>query len=81
MKNDKTLEEKEKEIVIARLKVLVPEMCFASGSDFKSFTRDEIISEIKQNSEVGREFVETEMEFLRALKNGSLVRKLNEVTV
>ncbi len=81
MENDKTLEEREKEIVIARLKVLVPEMCFASGNGFKSFTRDEIISEIKKDSDVGREFIETEMEFLRALKNGSLIKKLNEVTV
>ena len=79
-KEEKTLEEREKEIVIARLEVLVPEMSFASGDNFKSFTRDDILKEIKKDSETGKDFIKTEMEFLRALKDGSLIKKLNEAT-
>jgi hypothetical protein len=70
--------EKEKELVIARLEVLFPEYCFASGSGFQSFSRDEMIQEIKRGSEEGKEFVKIEMEFLRALKDPSLIKKLNE---
>ena len=78
---NKTIEDKEKEIVIARLEALIPEMSFASGDDFQSFTRDEIINEINKNSQIGKNFIETEMNFLRALKDGSLIKKLNETTI
>ena len=82
--NNKNLgEEKEKterEIVLARLEVLLPDICFASGSDFKSYSRDMIIEEIKKNSEIGKDFIKTEMEFLRALKNGNLTKRLVEAS-
>ena len=73
--------EKEKELVIARLEVLFPEYCFASGDGSKNFSRDEMIQEIKQGSEAGIEFVKIDMEFLRALKNGTLIKILNEALV
>ena len=80
IENNKILFEKEKELVIARLEVLFPEFCFASGNSFKSFSRDEMIAEVKQGSETGKEFVRIEMEFLRAFKDGTLFKKLNEVS-
>ncbi len=78
---NKTIEDREKEIVIARLEALIPEMSFASGGNFQSFTRDEIINEIKKDSQIGKDFIETEMNFLRALKDGSLIRILNESAI
>lgn len=80
-KEKNTISEKEKELVIARLEVLFPEFCFASGSDFESFSRDEMIREIERGSEEGKEYVKIEMKFLRALKDGSLIKKLNETMV
>jgi hypothetical protein len=78
---NKIIFEKEKELVIARLEVLFPNICFSSGADFKDFSRDDIIKEIRNNSNEGKEFVKTQMEFLRAFKDGSLVKKLNEAGV
>ncbi|MFZ3055040.1 MAG: hypothetical protein WA091_03630 [Minisyncoccales bacterium] len=79
MEENKEKEIKEKELVIARLEVLLPELCFASGDGFKSFSRDEMIQEVEQGSEEGKEFIRIEMEFLRAFKDGSLIKRLNEV--
>jgi hypothetical protein len=67
---------KERELVIARLEVMSPELYFSSGHSFQNFSRDEIIAQIKQGTEVGAEFVRTEMEFLRALKGGQLLKSL-----
>ncbi len=78
---EKIIFEKEKELVIARLEVLFPEYCFASGNGSKGFSRDAMIKEIRQSSEIGVEFVKVDMEFLRALKDGTLLKRLNQVTV
>jgi len=64
--------QKEMDIIILRLKTVSSELHFSSGNDSQSFSRDEMIEEIKNNTEVGREFVATEFEFLRAVKDGSL---------
>lgn len=79
-KENKIISEKEKELVVARLEVLYPEYCFASGAGMRSYSRDEMISEIERGSTVGMEYVKVDMEFLRAFKNGTLLKKLNEVT-
>jgi hypothetical protein len=75
---DDKIFKKEKELVIARLESLAPDLHFSSG-DFVNLSRDGIIEEIKKDSEIGREFVEMEMQFLRALKNGNLMKELNKV--
>lgn len=70
------ISEKEREIIIARLEVADKELCFSSGGSSETFSRDELIEHIRKNDSVGREFVKTEMEFLRALKDGGLLNTL-----
>ena len=72
----KTTLQKEKEVIIARLETLSPELFFSVGSDNKSFSKNELIEEINKNTEVGEKFVKSQFEFLRALKDGSLVNAL-----
>jgi hypothetical protein len=72
--------EKEKELVILRLESLYPDYCYTSGDGSTSFSRDEMIKEIRQGSAVGIEIVKIDMDFLRALKDGTLLKRLNEVT-
>jgi uncharacterized protein YpiB (UPF0302 family) len=72
-KND--IEVKERELVIARLEVVSSELCFSSGNN-KTITRDEAIEHIRAGDEIGKEFVKVELEFLRALKNGELMKRL-----
>ncbi len=68
--------QKEKELVLARLEVLSPDLYFSVGADSKSFSRNEIIEQINTNTEIGNDFVKVELEFLRAFKDGSLMRHL-----
>jgi len=69
--------QEERDLIIARLEVLSPELHFASGDNFQDFSRDEMIEQIKNNTKVGKEFVATEFEFLRAMRDGSLMNTLN----
>ncbi len=72
----KTILQKENEIIIARLEATSPDLFFSVGGDGKSFSKDELIEEINNNTEIGKNFVESQFEFLRALKDGSLMRQL-----
>lgn len=65
MKIDKTI----KETVIARLGTLPPDQKISIGSE-GDFTRDQIIEHIKKEDKIGKKFIEIELEFLRALKEG-----------
>jgi hypothetical protein len=73
------IKEKEKEVVIARLEVLSPELFFSVGSDGKGFSREELIEEINKNTEIGKNFVKSQFDFLRALKDGSLMATLTSL--
>jgi len=74
---EKTISQKEKEVIIARLEVdSSEELVFSIGLDDKSFSREELIEEINNDTEVGKKFVESQFEFLRALKDGSLMEAL-----
>jgi hypothetical protein len=73
---EQNISNKERELIIARLEVLSPELHFSSGHEMKSYSRNEIIEQIKLGNEVGDEFVKTELNFLRALKDGTLMGSL-----
>ncbi len=73
---DQNISKKEKELVIARLEVLSPELHFSVGSDSKNLSRDEMIQQIMEDSAIGKEFVKIDLNFLRALKDGSLMKEL-----
>ncbi|HEY4503601.1 MAG TPA: hypothetical protein VJJ28_00615 [Candidatus Paceibacterota bacterium] len=72
----KTISQKEKEVIIARLETISPKLFFSVGSDTKSFSTKELIEEINKNTEIGKNFVKSQFEFLRALKDGSLMNVL-----
>jgi len=68
--------EKEKELVLARLEVLSPELHFSVGANNENFSRNEMIEQIETDTEAGREFIKIELDFLRAFKDGSLMSSL-----
>lgn len=70
------ISQKEKELVLARLEVLSPELHFSVGADSESFSRNEMIKQINENTDIGKDFIKVELEFLRAFKNGSLMSSL-----
>lgn len=61
-----------KNIVRERFRAMPPNVSFSIG-DFGDFTRDEIIHEIESDSEVGREAIEMQLNFIR--KMPSLLKK------
>ena len=63
-------------LVIARLETVSSDLHFSSGADGESYTRDEMIKRVEACDEVGKKFIVSQLEFLRAIKDGSLLRDL-----
>lgn len=72
----KQISQKEIELVIARLEVLSPELHFSSGNKEESISRDQMIEHVKANDKIGKDFIKTELDFLRAFKDGTLLKQL-----
>ena len=71
-----SITQKEKELVIARLEVVFPELSFFVGGQDQSFSKEDLINEIKRDTDIGKDFIKTQLEFLRAIKDGSLMKVL-----
>lgn len=71
-----------KELVLARLEVLPPDVNISIGS-FRGLSRDEMIAHVKKGDAVGDKISKIEMEFLRQLKSGGFYEELasNQATV
>ncbi len=68
-----------KELVIARLDVLPSNQKLSIGSEGE-FTKEELIASVRADNLVGRTVVELELEFLRALKDGTLLEQALSVS-
>lgn len=74
--SEQEISEDVKELVIARLEVLLPDKKFSIGSNEKEFTRDELIESVKNEDEIGQKVIDLELTFLRALKDGTLLKEI-----
>lgn len=70
--------QKEKELVLARLEVLSPELHFSvgAGMNSESFSRNEMIAQVTDGTKIGKEFIKVDLDFLRALKDGTLMKSI-----
>jgi len=64
-----------KELVIARLDVLPPGKKVSIGS-VGEFDKNELIEHVRKDDEIGQKIIEVELNYLRALKEGTLLNKL-----
>lgn len=71
-----SISKKEMELVLARLEVISPKFFFSSGGEYDNLSRDQMIQHVKDGDEIGKKFIEAELDFLRALKDGSLMKAL-----
>jgi len=55
-----------KKLVKERLSAMPPEVSFSVG-DFGDFTRDELIEEVEKGTEVGKEAIEMQLNFIRKM--------------
>lgn len=73
-----TITEDIKDLVMARIDLMPPDLAVSIGSS-GTFTKNELIEHIKQGDEVGKTIIKAEMEFLEALKSGTLLREINSL--
>jgi hypothetical protein len=73
MPHETEIQEKIKELVIARLRSTPPNMGVLIGSGEKeTYTPEELIGQIQQGTQLGKDYLELEIDFLRTLKEGAL---------
>jgi len=65
-----------KELVIYKLDMLSSDKKISVGSEGE-FSKGDLIEHVKQEDAIGRQMIDIEMSFLRALKDGSLLEKIS----
>jgi hypothetical protein len=71
---EKNISNDVKELVIARLDVLPSNRKISVGSEGE-FTKTQLIEHVREGDSIGRTIVDLELEFLRALKDGTLLEE------
>ncbi len=61
-----------KDIVIARLETLPKHMKMSIGS-YGDFNREQLIEHVKKEDAIGKKIIQVELEFLQAMKEGTLI--------
>jgi hypothetical protein len=67
-RNNTSISQAIKDLVIARLEVLPEDTGISIGSAGE-FTRDELIERVRQGDEIGQKIVQVELSYLKSLKN------------
>ena len=75
-KKDKK-ESELKELVLARLNVMPPNYKLSVGNK-GTFTKDELIEHVKKGDETGSQIMSMQMNFIKALTSGKLIKTLNQ---
>ena len=65
------VEEELKQLVIQRLKATSDELNIVIGNE-GDFTREELIRRVESGDKIGKEVVESEIEFLKAMTEGKI---------
>ena len=60
-----------KELVIARIEALPSNIGIAVGSD-GSFNKEQLLEHVEAEDDIGKKYIELDLEFLRAFKEGKL---------
>ena len=70
----KNIEEIKKEIAIERLRQAPPTVKISFGTENGDFmSRDEIIKQIQNDTDIGKRVVKIQIEYLKAFKKGILI--------
>jgi len=75
--SDEKKEEEIKELVLARIDVMPPNLKLSIGN-FGTFTKQELIDHVKEGDEAGKQIVQMQLNFIKALTNGRLIKTLNQ---
>lgn len=67
------IDKNQKELVLARIQAYSDDIEIAVGGE-KSYSKQEILDNIESETEVGKEIVDIQMNYLRDLVNGNLYK-------
>lgn len=74
-----------KELAIARYRCMSPNILISMGGNWNdiehTYNSPAIIEEIKKETEIGKYFVEVEKQYLTSLKDGRLLKLVEEVSL
>lgn len=70
------IDEDIKKLVIERIKVVSDDLGISLGSG--EYTKEEILRNVEEESELGREFVDIQMEYLRDMAAGIIYQQGDE---
>jgi hypothetical protein len=72
---------KEQAIVLSQLFATNPNLRLSIGGTGEpvTFTRDEIINHVKNMDEYGKDYIKTQMEFMRSFNNNKIYDMLNAI--
>jgi len=62
--------EMKKNIVVERIKTMSPNFRIALGSKGQFLSKENMLTEIKNNTETGQKIIEIQFRYLQALKEG-----------
>lgn len=66
-----------KELVLARISVMPPNLKLSIGS-YGTFNKEELIERVKKGDEVGMQVIKINMNFINALTSGKLIETINK---
>ncbi len=70
MSNNKQTQEDIRKLVLARIMAVSDDLRIAIGST--EYTKKEMIENVKEGNEIGREIMEIQMEYLRDMAKGAI---------
>lgn len=73
------LNERIKEVVIARIDAQVPSNLKLAMGNYKGMTKEEMIEHVRKGDEIGRQIIKRHLLFLRAVASGELTRALASI--
>lgn len=77
MTKDSKISEELKELILQRIGIMPPEFKLSIGGK-GTFTKQELMDNIQRESDIGREVVNMQLNFIKAMTSGKLINTLNQ---
>jgi hypothetical protein len=78
MSEERKEKERElRELVLARIDVMPPNLKLSIGN-FGTFTKQELMEHVRNGDEAGKQIVQMQLNFIKALTSGRLIETLNQ---
>jgi len=78
-KDKEKVNEKQKEIVIARIEAQLPSNLKLSIGSGESLTKQEMIKHVEDGDEQGKQIMNMHINFIKAISSGKLAKELSSV--